>query len=203
MSGITLLTPGQCGGEDDCYPCESECEEAPSRTACQYRSGVNGETVTTRPTVTIDIVVTGGGSPDCGGCDFEESYAFDCGDSISDTLESCSFTGTWPSPPVPDDAVRTITVFITTTATGFRVDIVERITYPTPPAGGLNSFEERRIRRDFAYDDFHYMDCDDDAQLDANGDINFTAGTPTSTDGIFLSGEETCGISATITASND
>lgn len=192
-----------------CDDCDNCCIEAPTRSACQYRSGTNGETVTTRPTVAVSVSISGSGSPDCGGCSFAENYTWTCGGStIADVLFSCDFTGTWPAGGSPDECTRTIEVLIQNLgvggANGFRVIVTERFTYPTPNGPGTNSYPARTIQKDFTWDDFAYTDCDGDPVTDPKGSVNFVSGSQlTFTDDGAYWLEVPCDIAATISASNN
>lgn len=187
-----------------------DCEEAPSRTTCQYRSGANGQNVATRPTVTVSVSITGLGSPDCGTCDFEEEYVYTCGTVLTDTVFSCTFTGTTPVTSTTHGATRRIRVTINPTGspagtTGFVVVIDETIIYdfPLPPGENISSYGDRGVTRFFTWDNFAYTDCDGIPRTDINGALSFTGGSTVEQDGFFLSGENICEISATITAVNN
>lgn len=155
-----LLVPGQCG-EDQCIPCEA-CEEAPSRTFCQYRSGTFGQTVTTRPTVAVHVELSGTQSPACGTCDYEFNLTYSCQVLASD-VETCDY-----NIDVLGFDDRSAGVAIFDTLTGFRVEITEGVRHRGVSVG------RKRWIYTYAYDDFHYTDCENNPVIDANGSVNFS-----------------------------
>lgn len=161
MAGVTLLNPADCG-EDDCYPCE-ECEEAPGRSFCQFRSGIHGENLSTRPTVAVHIKLIGTQTPACGICEFEEDYTYACGTSVGDASYNCIFNVSFFGHDRRD-----VSFAISPTGSGFLVQIVESVSHRGIVVG------RREYRYYYDYDDFHYMDCDDNPVIDAGGDVHFS-----------------------------
>jgi hypothetical protein len=156
-----LLVPGQCGDPEDCIPCD-ECEEAPSRTFCQYRSGTYGQTVTTRPTVAVHVEVSGTQAPGCGTCDYEIDLTYSCQVFVSD-LDTCTYNA-----DVLGFDQKDFSVAVFDTPTGFRVEITDSVSHRGVVVG------RRRYVYTYAYDAFSYTDCDGDPVTDANGSVNFS-----------------------------
>jgi hypothetical protein len=150
--GRNLLNPG-CGICDDCDPCET-----PTRGVCQFRSGTNGETITTRPTIAINVVITPGTTAACGSCDFDEDYTATCPTAINDVLVVCNLT----SPP--RQRRLEVSISFAVDGSGFNVFIHEYVL----------GFSFKQVTYIYLFDDFAYTDCDDNPAVDEHGAATFT-----------------------------
>lgn len=168
--------------------CCADCIEAPTRAACEYRSGTNGESVAARPNVGVSITTTGTTPPACGGCSFSEGFSWVCNSSVSSEVENCTFSSTYGGSAC---TVRRTLIFLVTPkgtggGVGFFVSIVENYLIISGAGTGLG-YNGRNVLYTYEWDDFDYTDCDTNPQTDTNGALEFTL-VSTSDPGEFYPG---------------
>lgn len=173
-----LLNPG-CGTCDDCEPCET-----PTRGVCEFRSGTNGETITTRPTIAINVLISPNTTAACGSCDFDEDYTYTCGTPIFDALVVCNLT----SPARQRRLEVSVDPFLD--GSGFEVFVHEYVL----------GFAFKQRRHVYLYDDFAYTDCDGNPAVDEHGAETFSLSTINE---VATLNSDLCDFNSTVTAVNN